>query len=109
MMVAKDADLRDVRGRALYDYDNTHYPHVPNGDIFMQQLGSALQNIEIHYAIAGDVALFSVDGNPQHCGILTTYQHGGLGIIHAYAPARKVVEHALSKDWRNALVATFRI
>lgn len=55
----------------------------------------------------GDLALFAIEGNPQHVGLLTDYE-GGLGVIHSYAPSRKVVEHRLDKKWQQRIVKVFR-
>ncbi len=108
IMVAQDCHLKDAAGRALADYDYQHYTHLPDGALFLAQLQAALLRIEKEELQAGDVALFQVDGNPQHCGIISDYAHGGYGIIHAYAPARKVVEHALDEGWNKEMVALFR-
>lgn len=56
---------------------------------------------------AGDLALFNVRDNPQHLAFLTDY-NGMLGMIHAQAQARRVVEHRLDDDWIQRLVKVFR-
>jgi hypothetical protein len=34
---------------------------------------------------------------------------GEMGMIHAYAPARKVVEHRYDPQWRRQTYAAYRI
>ncbi len=55
-----------------------------------------------------DIALFSIDGLPQHMGIISDFG-SGLGLIHAYAPAKKVVEHALDDFWCSKMVCAYRL
>lgn len=55
----------------------------------------------------GDVALFRFEAYPAHMGIVADYLHGGLSLVHASAPARAVVEHALDAVWRDRMIAAF--
>ena len=71
-------------------------------------LAAAMQEIPINDIQAGDILLFSIDNNPQHLAIVSDFL-GDLGIIHAYAPARAVVEHALDAWWRKKIVSAFRV
>ena len=57
---------------------------------------------------AGDVAFMRFAGEPTHIGILGDYPYGGLSLIHAYAGARRVVEHRLDDAWRARIVEVFR-
>jgi hypothetical protein len=50
------------------------------------------------------VALFRINKEPQHVGIITD-----IGIIHAYAQARKVVEHNLDDWWKARLAGCFKV
>lgn len=106
--VACDCHLTDAYGRALSTYDTLHYTHFPDGDYFCAQLKEALHHVKQCEMQVGDIALFDIDNNSQHCGIITNYRYGGLGVIHAYAPARKVVEHQLDESWQNRITALFR-
>jgi cell wall-associated NlpC family hydrolase len=61
-------------------------------------------------AQSGDVLLLDVQGDPQHLALVTDYpQEGELGMIHAYAVARKVVEHRYDAGWRKATRMRFRL
>lgn len=52
---------------------------------------------------AGDIVLMHFVGEPQHFGILT----GGDYLIHAYAPARAVVEHRIDPKWRRRIMRAY--
>lgn len=70
------------------------------------ELQDALENQFEKCALkAGAIALFSIDGRAQHVGIITDYQ--GLGVIHAYIQAHKVVEHALDEPWQKQLISCY--
>ncbi len=59
---------------------------------------------------AADVLLLRVQGAPQHLALVSDYpQEGTFGMIHAYAPARKVVEHRYDARWQDATQGVFRI
>ena len=55
----------------------------------------------------GFVVLFKLEKEPQHVGIVTDYDGKGLGLIHAYIQARKVVEHNLDASWAFKIVAVY--
>jgi hypothetical protein len=103
--VVDELGLRDKNGRSLAAYDEIAYSKEPDGAYLTQKLTDLLEEVQV--AQAGDLALFSVRDNPQHLAIVTDYE-GGLGMIHAYAPARRVVEHRLDDDWNSRLVKVFR-
>jgi uncharacterized protein YijF (DUF1287 family) len=72
-------------------------------------LHHALLSVPIADARVGDIALFNMEGNPQHLGIISDYGGASLGIIHAYAPARAVVEHVLDASWQSRIIGVFRV
>lgn len=88
--------------------DETGYSHYPDTKKLRQKLASILQEIPTESMQEGDVLLLNIDGNPQHLAIVSELSHE-LAIIHAYAPARSVVEHVLDNWWRKQIVAVFRI
>lgn len=57
---------------------------------------------------AGDVVVIAFNGRPMHFGILAQTGYGETSLIHAYAGARKVVEHRLDEQWRQRVVAAFK-
>lgn len=103
--VVGELGMKDRNGQLLAGYDEVVYSKEPDGAYLTQKLTDLLE--ETKEPQAGDLALFSVRDNPQHLAIITDYE-GGLGMVHAYAPARKVVEHRLDDDWNSRLVKVFR-
>lgn len=55
----------------------------------------------------GDLAVFSFARRHAHLGIVSAPMAGRLGVIHAYAPLGRVVEHGLDARWRRRLVRRF--
>ena len=52
----------------------------------------------------GDILLFRYDHQPQHVAIASS----PCSLIHAFAPARKVVETQIGPYWRRRLVGIYR-
>lgn len=104
--VARELDLRDSTGKKLAAFDSTDYPHYPDTQELKRRLSQALTPVRITDITEGNIALFDIDDHPQHLGIISDYQ-SSLGIIHAYAPARSVVEHILDTSWNQKLIAAY--
>lgn len=105
--VVDELGLKDIQGRLLSSYDEITYPKEPDGAYLIDKLTDILTEVPIADAHAGDLALFKVRENPQHLAILTDYE-GGLGMIHSFAPSRRVVEHRLDDDWKSRLLKVYR-
>jgi NlpC/P60 family putative phage cell wall peptidase len=105
--VVDELGLKDKNGQPLSGYDEVTYSKEPNGAYLMEKLTDLLDEVPIAEARAGDLALFKVRENPQHMAFLTDYEDT-LGMVHSYAPARRVVEHRLDDDWKSRLVKVFR-
>ena len=105
--VVDELGMQDAQGNPLAGYDEITYSKEPDGGYLLQKLTGLLDEVPIAEARAGDLALFKVRENPQHLAILTDYE-GGLGMIHCYAQARRVVEHWLDDDWKHRLIKVFR-
>lgn len=105
--VVDELELKDKNGVRLAAYDEVTYSKEPDGEYLIQKLVDVLAEIPASEMRAGDLALFKVRENPQHLAILTDYE-GGIGMIHSFAPARRVVEHRLDDDWRARIVKVFR-
>lgn len=89
-------------------YDETSYSHYPDTQKLRNNLASLLQEIPTANIEEGDILLLNIDGNPQHLAIVGEIS-GIPSIIHAYAPARAVVEHVFDDWWRERVVAAFRV
>ena len=105
--VVDELELKDKNGIRLAAYDEVTYSKEPNGEYLTEKLLSLLDEVPLQEAGAGDLALFKMGNNPQHLAILSDYE-GGLGMIHCYAQARRVVEHRLDEDWQKKIVKVFR-
>ncbi len=115
--VAKELGLvaaasQGQRQTPLYAYDELDYGRHPDSQKLQVRLQELLLPVAHETISPGDIALFTIDGEARHLGIISDYKiQGGvaLGLIHAYAPARAVVEHRLDEKWRNRLAALYRI
>lgn len=105
--VAEELQL-ERNGKRLSECDERDYGHLPDENKLMTSLVAHLQPIEKSGMIAGNVLLLEVDGKAQHLALVSDYEAGGFGMVHAYAPARKVVEHVLDASWMNRIRAVFR-
>jgi NlpC/P60 family putative phage cell wall peptidase len=106
--VVDELGLRDRHGQRLAGYDEVSYSREPDGAYLTQKIAALLDEVPVVEAQAGDLALFAMGDNPQHLAILTE-EDGTLGMIHCYAQARCVVEHRLDEEWKQRLVAVFRL
>lgn len=109
--VAAELELTTAKPpiRPLTAFDETDYGHVPDGRRLEAALDSLLTKIALGELAPGDVLLMRLDKAPQHVGIVSDYHAGGLGIIHALASARRVVEHTLDITWHARIVQGYRI
>ncbi len=107
--VAKTLDLHGKHGDALLDYDRQDYGWRPDGARLKAMLATHLHEIPTEAALPADVLLFTLGGNPQHVGICTQLPDGRPGLLHAYAPIGKVVEHGFGGAWPQRLCAAFRL
>lgn len=85
----------------LSDYDTTGYGRIPDGRVLCKLLDQHMQRTD--NSNLGDVLLMRFEKNPQHVAIVTD-----IGIIHAYANARRVVEHRLDAVWAARVVGSYR-
>ncbi|MBI1274214.1 MAG: peptidase P60 [Alphaproteobacteria bacterium] len=99
VVVALRAAGKDVR-------DRTNYGRRPDGRGLVAALEShGFAPRADKNAQAGDILLFRFDSQPQHVALAT----GPGGMLHAYAPAGKVVEVTLSPAWRSRLLGVWSL
>ena len=109
VMVASELGLA-FENKTARACDEVTYGHRPDTQRLYQALARYLVPVDRQIMAPADIALMQVEGLPQHLAIISDYpQSGQLGMIHAYAPARKVVEHRLCEHWRTQLHAAFRL
>jgi len=106
--VAAELKLLAPDGTALAAFDDTRYSHQPDTKNLQMQLSRLLEPIAAKNILPGDVILLTVDDSPQHLAIVSDMPDG-LGMIHAYAQARSVVEHRLDEWWRKRIQAAFQV
>ncbi len=97
---------RDV-GQDFSAWDRTDYGWRPEPQPLMAALEQHL--LPCAQPAPGDVALFRLQGNPQHLGIFSQLPDGRLGLIHAYAPIGRVVEHGYGGPWPLRLHAAYSL
>jgi hypothetical protein len=109
--VAAELGLEARDGSPLAGHDAPGYSKAPDGAALAARLGELLWPVAPEALQPGDVALFMLDGAPQHLAILSDYaaEQGALGMIHAYAPARRVVEHRLDAEWRKKIAGGYGV
>lgn len=83
--------------------DRQDYARRPDGTALAAAL-AAHGARHVDAAMPGDVLLFAFDRQPQHVALMSAADV----MIHAYAPAGKVVEVCLNPSWRRRLVSAWR-
>ncbi len=106
--IARELSLIAADGTPLAAHDVTDYSKTPDGAKFKATLDRVLLPQEARTPAAGMVGLFILDARPQHVAIISDYSPQAYGMIHAFAPARRVVEHRLDDEWRKRLVRLYR-
>lgn len=108
--VADELDLRSRKtGKRLTEYDMRDYGHIPDGNYLRQTLDALFHRVEAAHVMPGDILLMRFEETPQHVAIVSDHAQGGLGMIHALAAARKVVEHRLDESWAKRITNSYRI
>ena len=107
--VARELNLVSPQGALLAEADVQDYGHIPDGKKLQATLGTLMQEVTGSAMQAGDVLLMRFEREPQHLAIVSDHPQGGLGIIHAYAAARKVVEQRLDALWKSRVISIYRI
>lgn len=89
--------------------DMTGYSRSPSGRLLQEAMESWL--LPADAPAPGRVVLirFERELDPAHVALVADHPGGGLSLIHAYLPARRVVEHALDATWAARIVKTYRI
>lgn len=94
-----------ARTCGLSDYDVSGYARIPDGSSLQAACDETMTRADEPQL--GDVLLFRFERQPQHLAFVADYAYGGLSIVHAYAPAGKVVETRFDEQWQRRLVQTY--
>jgi hypothetical protein len=106
--VAKELALKGPNGRFLFEFDTTNYSHQPDVNQLKQRLSELLVPKHSSATQPSDILLVHIDHSPQHLAIASEL-NGVPAMIHAYAPAKAVVEHVLDDWWRSRIDCIFAI
>jgi len=90
-----------ARDLGLSTYDITGYSRTPDGVALRRVMAEQL--VRVDHMRPGAVLLFSFFGSPLHAAIVT--EPGNM--VHAFANARRVVEHRIDAVWRQRLFSVF--
>lgn len=107
LLVAEELGLKDMHGVPIHGFDVRDYSAIPTDAKIKEGCDARLPSKPVKDIKPGDVVLMRFTGVPCHSAIITEIPGQGLGVIHAYNPAGKVVEHILSKDFRDRIVAAY--
>ena len=106
LVTAAEAGLR-LKGEMPITLDRRDYGYRPDTEQLQRMLAHYLCRVE--EPSPGDVLLLTIEGRPQHLALVSDYpMPGELGMIHAYALSRKVVEHRLDAAWRARIHGIYR-
>lgn len=92
---------------AFRDFEG--YTKQPSGGRLEKACLRIATRIPVEEAQPGDVVLMQFGGMPTHVGLLGDYPGGGLSLIHAYAPLKKVVECRLDATWMSRITAAYTL
>lgn len=107
MIAAERAGVR-LAGMAPAALDRQDYTSRPDAVALEAQLAQWL--VRVDAPEPGDVLLLNIQGEAQHLALVSDYPvTGQVGMIHAYAPARQVVEHRYDAAWQAATRGVFRL
>ena len=79
--------------KLLSFYDDISYKKIPQKNQLRDIMDKYFININPKDIQIGNIALFQINKEIQHLGILSD-----IGLIHSYLQARGVVEHGLSRN-----------
>ena len=94
-----------------YDWRSFDIPdrtEKPIGEQMKHQINLVCGSPVARKPVAGDLLLFKIYNQPQHCAIATDL-NGGLGMIHADRSLGEVVECGLTENWLKRLIAVYEI
>lgn len=118
LAVAEDLALVDVKGDAILKAQYANYPSQPVNAFVHDECKRRLEVrmiptmrdslVKVRQELEpGDVVTVRLPSVPCHTGIISQV-HREPGIIHAYSPVGKVVEHRLDNHWIHRIAGVFR-
>lgn len=100
-----------ARAVGLMDFQEAaNYRRRPDGKTLRAKLDDYLIPIDSAAIRAADVVLLATHDMPDHVGLVGDYPvRDEVSLIHAYLPARKVIEHRFDPSWSAQIVRAYRI
>lgn len=92
----------------ISSFDTTDYSRRPVPSEFVQGCKEHLDRILLDDAGSGDIGVFAEPRTPCHVGLIERDTGGRRWVIHAYAPARKVIYEPLVGDRLSRMIMAFR-
>jgi len=91
-----------------WDFDITDYPRQATDETMLNLCCEHLLMVSKSELQPGDVLVMRFE-HQRHAAIVGDYPHSSeLSIIHAYSPARKVIEQRLDSVWLGRVIGAFR-
>ena len=107
--IAQELGLR-FGEQTAFELDVPSYGARPDALLLKAKLDAVLTPIAPDALRPADIVLLKIDGMPRHLALISDYPiEGELGMIHAYVPARAVVEHRYDREWQRATYAAYRL
>jgi cell wall-associated NlpC family hydrolase len=106
LAVAEDLALLDVHGEPILRAQYANYSAQPVNGFVQEECARRLVESPTGRLEPGDVLTLRLPTVPCHSAIVTEIA-GGLAIVHAYSPAKKVVEHRLDDRWLHRIAGVF--
>jgi hypothetical protein len=104
MGIAGECHLVDKHGKPLFLSDNIAYGHYPDAHLMRQGLENSLLPADtLKY---GNILVFRIEKAATHLGIAVPVDNK-MGLLHAYAPYRRVVAERWSPTWQARLAAIY--
>lgn len=89
--------------------DRLDYSRRPDPEVLRVALAAQLAEVRLDAARPGDLLRLAVNGKATHVAILSRLPDGRPGLIHAFAPCRRVVEHGWDGRWPGPAVDAWRL
>jgi cell wall-associated NlpC family hydrolase len=99
--------IRVAQDLGITDFDTRGYDRQAADESMLAICREHLVAIERAELAAGDILVMAYQ-NQRHIGIVGDHPAGGLTLIHAYAPSRKVVEMRLDDRLTGRVIGCFR-
>ena len=98
-----------ARELGLLHADLPPYERTADGATLTRLCAQHMRGVPLPSLQPGHVAVLRFEAYPTHLAVVGDYAHGGLSLIHASAPARRVIEHRLDDVWWFRLVTGFEL